>query len=178
APAPVSPAASGGLKAAGAGDTGAGAGDFDFLIGHWRVRHRVLRKGSQRDWMEFEGTSSTRKVLGGQGNIEENLLASPAGAYHAMAIRSFDAKSAEWSIWWLDGRFPLGPLDPPVRRRFQDGVGAFYSDDLVDGKSRRTRYLWSKITPATCQWDQATSNDQGATWETNWVMAFNRVAPR
>ncbi|HEV2678538.1 MAG TPA: DUF1579 domain-containing protein [Aliidongia sp.] len=152
-----------------------GRHDFDFLIGRWRVHHRVLKRGSDREWVEFEGTSATRPVMGGLGNVEDNVLAYPAGTYRAAALRSFDAKSGQWSIWWLDGRSPLGPLDPPVRGNFHDGVGTFYSDDVVDGKPSRTRYVWSKITKASCQWEQATSADGGATWTTNWVMNFKRV---
>jgi hypothetical protein len=83
--------------------------------------------------------------------------------------------SGQWSIWWLDGRFPLGPLDPPVRGEFKDGVGTFYADDTFNGKPIRIRFIWSHISAATCRWEQAFSSDRGARWETNWTMNFERA---
>ena len=67
------------------------------------------------------------------------------------------------------------PLDPPVKGRFENGVGTFYSDGEMNGKPMRTRYTWSKITKTSAQWDQAFSYDAGKTWDTNWVMTFKRV---
>jgi len=57
----------------------------------------------------------------------------------AIALRSYDSKTGEWSIWWLDGRYPSGPLDPPVKGRFDAGVGTFYSDYMNNGKPERVR---------------------------------------
>jgi hypothetical protein len=153
-----------------------GARDFDFLTGQWRVHHRTLKKtGASQEWIKFDGTAVTRGILGGQGNFEEQVMNHPTGTRYGVALRSFDPKTSQWSIWWLDRRVPLGPLDPPVRGSFREGVGTFYSDSLVDGKLIRTRYIWSNITATTCQWQQASSSDQGATWETNWVMNFERM---
>jgi len=84
-------------------------------------------------------------------------------------------KTHQWSIWWLDSRTPLGPLDPPMRGSFLNGVGTFYGDDTLDGKPVRARFLWSKITPTTCHWEQAYSPDEGKTWETNWVQDIERA---
>jgi hypothetical protein len=42
-----------------------------------------------------------------------------------VTLRSFDPATGQWSIWYLDTRAPLGPLDPPVRGSFRDGVGTF-----------------------------------------------------
>jgi hypothetical protein len=150
----------------------AGLHDFDFLIGQWRVHHRVLKAGK---WLEFEGTSINRKVMDGWGNVEDNVLGSPSGAYRAVGLRSYDSKSGEWAIWWLDGRAPHGPLDPPVRGHFENGVGDFYSDDVLDGKPIRVRYRWSQIKPSSARWEQAYSSDAGKTWATNWVMEFRRA---
>jgi hypothetical protein len=149
-----------------------GLHDFDFLIGAWRVHHRVLKSGK---WLEFEGTSTNRKVMDGWGNVEDNVLDSPNGAYRAVGLRSYDAKTGQWAIWWLDSRFPQGPLDPPVKGRFENGVGDFYSDDTLDGKPIRVRYRWSNITASSARWEQAYSPDAGKTWANNWIMEFRRV---
>jgi hypothetical protein len=150
--------------------------DFDFLIGRWRVHHRRLKErlANSDEWIEFEGMSFVQRVMGGFGMVDDNVLDLPGGRYRAAGLKSFDAKSGEWSIWWLDSRMPQGPLDPPVRGRFRDGIGNFFSDETFDGRPIRVRFTWSRITPTSCHWEQAFSTDGGATWETNWVMDFER----
>jgi hypothetical protein len=133
-------------------------------------------KADRQTWMEFEGTSSNRPLMDGWGNVEDNVLHPPAGTYRAVGLRSYDAKAGQWAIWWLDGRSPLGPLDPPVQGRFENGVGRFYSDDTLNGKPVRTRYTWSHETPTSARWEQAYSSDGGKTWETNWIMEFRKVS--
>lgn len=150
-----------------------GAHDFDFEFGNWHVHHRLKRPGGE--WVEFEGTSSDRALNDGSANVEENTFRRPTGDTQGIALRTFDKKTGLWAIWWVDSRDPHGALDPPVKGRFVDGVGTFYSDDVVDRKPRRTRFIWSHITPASARWEQAFSFDSGKTWDTNWVMEFKRV---
>jgi hypothetical protein len=151
-----------------------GLHDFDFMFGHWRVRHRRLQAGTH-EWAEFDGTSSTGPIMGGAGNLEDNVLNPASGTYHAAAVRAFDAKTGLWAIWWVDGRNPHGSLDPPVKGRFENGTGRFYADYVQDGKPMRVRYTWTHATPASAHWEQAASSDAGATWETNWTMDFTRT---
>jgi hypothetical protein len=103
------------------------------------------------------------------------VLNPPGGTYRAIALRSYDPKSAQWAIWWHDGRNPFGTLDPPVKGRFENGVGKFYSDDTLDGKPIRVRYVWTHTAEDSARWQQAYSPDAGKTWETNWIMDFQRV---
>jgi hypothetical protein len=151
-----------------------GAHGFDFQVGEWRVHHRVKRPNDSQ-WQEFEGTSSNRSLMGGAANVEDNTFFRPTGVTRGVALRAYDPKTEEWAIWWVDGRNPLGTLDPPVKGRFVDGVGTFYSDGVLDGKPTRTRFIWSRITPTSARWEQAYSPDAGKTWETNWIMDFQRV---
>ena len=154
-----------------------GLHDFDFLVGKWQVRHRRLKErlANSHEWIEFDGTSVTQKVMDGYALVEDNVLGFPPGAYRAAGLRAFDVKSGQWSIWWLDSRTPLGPMDPPVRGRFQDGTGTFLADETFNGMPIRVRFMWSAITPTSCHWEQAFSTDGGATWETNWAMDFKRA---
>lgn len=149
--------------------------DFDFFIGDWRVRHRRLKQrlAGCAEWDEFDGTSCARSLLGGTGNIDDNVLAMPDGAYRAITLRSFDAATRLWSIWWLDGRRPHR-LDTPVVGRFENGTGLFYADDVLDGMPIVVRFMWSSIDANTAHWEQAFSDDGGETWETNWTMDFAR----
>ena len=156
-----------------AADDLSGAHDFDFEFGDWTVHHRVKRAGGA--WFEMDGTSKTWPVLGGLGNVEDNLFHRPEGDSRGLATRAYDPASGTWAIWWVDGRVPHGALDPPVKGRFENGVGTFYSDGDINGKPVRTRYLWSQITKTSARWEQAFSYDAGKTWDTNWVMTFERV---
>jgi hypothetical protein len=154
----------------------AGSAAFDFFIGDWRVRHRRLRQRLAEcdEWQSFGGRTSTRKILGGLGNIDENVLDLPAGGYEAVSLRLFQPAHHRWSIWWIDARDPA--LATPVHGRFENGVGTFYGDDVIDDKAIRVRFLWSAITAGSAQWEQAFSVDGGAAWETNWFMNFERIA--
>ena len=148
---------------------------FDFFIGECDVAHRRLkaRLAGCNDWVGFVGTSVTQKILGGLGNMDDNFLDLPGGAYRAITLRSYDPKSGQWSIWWLDGRYP-GTLDTPMIGGFENGVGTFYANDTLAGRPIRVRFLWTLPKPDLPRWEQAFSADAGATWETNWVMEFTR----
>ena len=64
-----------------------GRNDFDFLVGTWKVYHRMLTqrlKGST-DWVEFEGDTVDRKILNGLGNVDENIIHMKNGPVHAIS---------------------------------------------------------------------------------------------
>src|SRR5262249_37261 len=73
--------------------------DFDFLVGDWRVHHRYL--SASGEWKEIEGTVINRPILGGSGNIEEHTFNGAQGTTYGLALRSYDPKTSQWSIWWL-----------------------------------------------------------------------------
>jgi hypothetical protein len=149
--------------------------DFDFFIGRWSVRHRRLQRrlAGDSNWDEFGGTCETRALMGGLGNVDDNVLELPAGPYRAATFRVFNPATSMWSIWWVDARNPV--LGPPVHGSFKDGVGTFHGDDTFDGRPIRVRFIWSEITARSAHWQQAFSTDGGAGWETNWHMTFTRV---
>jgi hypothetical protein len=156
-----------------AADDLSGAHDFDFEFGDWKVHHRIKRPSGE--WYEMDGISNTRPVLNGHGNIEDNLFHRPGGDTRGLAIRAYDPATAQWAIWWIDSRAPHSALDPPVKGRFENGVGNFYAEGEINGKQVRTRFTWSRITPTTARWEQAFSYDAGKTWDTNWIMEFVRA---
>jgi hypothetical protein len=150
------------------------AAGFDFLLGSWRVRHRKLRyrlAGSE-DWFEFPGSLVVRPILGGLGNVDENVLDDPAGRYLASSIRRFDPDAQAWSIYWADERFP--GIGDPVIGRFDGNVGRFYGDETFAGRPIRIRFTYEDLGSGRARWNQAFSSDGGQSWETNWVMDFSR----
>ena len=149
--------------------------DFDFVIGDWLVTHKRLKErlADCQEWVEFAGAMSTCKILGGYGNLEDNILHFPDGDVRAIALRSYDQSTEKWSIWWLDGRFP-GQIDVPVVGSFEDGIGTFFARDTYAGRPITVRFVWRQISSDELHWDQAFSSDEGRTWETNWIMNFRR----
>jgi len=148
--------------------------DFNFLIGMWEVKHRRLKTvlSSCTEWVEFDGQSSTSRTLGGFGNLEDNLLHFPDGSFRAVALRSFNKETKQWSIWWLDGRFPDN-LDVPVVGSFSDKIGLFFAEDELNGEPIKVRFKWNALNQKQPRWEQAFSNDGGMIWETNWTMDFS-----
>ena len=149
--------------------------DFDFIIGDWKVQHRRLneRLCGCETWTEFGGESSTIKILGGFGNLEDNLLHFPTESFRAVALRSYCGTTRRWSIWWLDGRNPT-QLDVPVVGQFSGTTGMFFSEDVLEGRPINVRFTWHAQSEAKPRWEQAFSDDGGAHWETNWTMEFFR----
>jgi hypothetical protein len=151
------------------------ARDFDFWIGCWNVHNRWLRKrlAASDEWEEFEATVVARRILDGMGN-EDRFCTDHDGGFVGMSFRFFDPVTKLWSIYWADSRRP-GVLDPPVFGGFDGDVGLFEGVDTFEGQPIRFRFTWSGVTtPAPC-WEQAFSDDDGETWETNWIMDFTRT---
>ncbi len=150
-------------------------GDFDFFVGTWRVSHRRLvgRLVGSTHWEEFEGESTMRKILGGTGNLDENVIRAPKGIYQAVTLRLFDPATRLWSIYWVDGRFQK--IDTPMVGGFEGPFGLFYGDDVHEGQKVRVRFRWFSDAPDRCRWEQAFSVDGGESWEINWHMSNQRI---
>lgn len=153
-----------------------GSRDFDFESGHWRVSHHRLKERLTgcTDWQDFHGTTDMRLILGGKGNIEDNVMYFPDGAVRAVALRSYDVTTGKWAIWWLSQANPHH-MDVPVTGRFQNGDGTFFADDHLRGQPIRVRFQWLNTLTDRPRWEQAFSPDGGKSWETNWTMDFERV---
>jgi hypothetical protein len=150
--------------------------DFDFIIGRWRIHHRKLRerlKGSN-DWFEFEGTGEAFKILNDWGNIKRYCVELDGVPFEGIALRVFNPTTRLWTIYWMDTK--TFALDTPVVGSFEGKVGRFYSQDAHEGVDIIIRYTYDATHSESglALWSQAFSPDEGATWETNWVMSGYR----
>jgi hypothetical protein len=147
--------------------------DFDFLFGRWNVHNARLaeRLVGSSTWIEFDAVSECRPILGGIGNVDE-MVTSWNGGYRGMSLRLFDLERKTWSIYWSSSL--TGVLDPPVTGSFADHIGTFLGLDSHAGTPVLARFVWSQITPTSAHWEQAFSTNEGADWETNWRMQFER----
>jgi hypothetical protein len=156
-----------------------GRGDFDFFMGSWNVRSRRLREWLQgsHEWEAFTCTAVARKLLGEVGligHIEEFTMDRATGVRDGVALRFFEPRSQQWSIYSATG---VNGLDPhPMVGEFKDGRGEFYSHELYKDRMLLCRVIWSEITATSLHWEQAFSTDGGRTWETNFISDFERRA--
>lgn len=148
------------------------AGDFDFLSGEWRIRHRRLKTPGGADWDLFEGEATCWSILGGVASIEE--LRIPARNFAGMGVRVLDAEKRIWSDHWVNAR--VGVLGTPgLTGVFENGVGTFTADDKDGDQPIIVRGVWDRITKTGCRWHQAVSRDAGRTWAESWWMDWTRA---
>lgn len=158
-----------------------GIHDFDFLIGHWKVENHRLRQRLQnnQEWENFVATQHMRLLPGGIGNYDDFIADNWRPGFVGMSLRLFSPQTKLWSIYWLDnataGLDKSGSLLSPVVGKFTNGIGVFECADELDGKVILVRYTWSDIKPDSARWEQAMSQDQGRSWETNWRMRMQRI---
>jgi hypothetical protein len=152
-----------------------GQHDFDFEIGAWATHLRRLKAPltGSTDWVEYEGTSVVREVWGGRANLVELDVAGPAGRIEGLNLRLYRPPSGQWSLTFASSA--NGLLATPAIGAFTDGRGEFYSQEDIDGRSILSRFVISDITPTSCQFEQAFSDDWGSTWESNWIAVDTRT---
>jgi hypothetical protein len=150
--------------------------DFDFFAGKWKLRNRMIKKGPDKtiDWIEFESTQEMRIVLNGIGNVDNFLAVRNGKPYEGMTVRLFNPKTRLWSIYWADSNFGVLGL-PPVVGSFENKVGHFFSKDVINDKNVVTVYRWDARDTDNPIWSQASSEDNGNTWEWNWYMYMSKV---
>jgi len=154
-----------------------GQRDFDFELGSWKIHLKRLvnpLSGSTK-WIEFDGTSVTRKVWDGRAQLEEFETDGAAGHIEGLTLRLYNPKSRQWSLYWANSKD--GSMGGPTNvGEFRDGVGNFYCMDTFNGKMVLVKYEWSKITPTSAHFEQSYSEDGGKTWEANWITDQTRVS--
>lgn len=148
-------------------------GDFDFLSGEWRIRHRRLKPTGRDEWDEFEGEATCWSILGGVGSIEE--LRIPARDFSGMGLRLLDQASRLWSDYWVNAKSgALGGAG--MTGGFAGGEGIFEAEELEDGQPVIARGVWDRIVAGKShRWYQATSRDGGASWQPSWFMDWTRA---
>jgi len=147
------------------------AADWAFIAGKWQVANRKLKPDGQ--WETFPSTLHNRPVMGGLGNVGDNVFEAPGGTYRGVSLRAFDPATKTWKSWWLDGRTPQ-EISPALAGRFEKGTGTLIGEDVVNGEKVQVRSRWSEITAKSARWEQAISRD-GRRWEPNWIAELQRA---
>jgi hypothetical protein len=152
-----------------------GQHDFDFEIGTWKTRLKRLVDplSGSTTWVEYEGTTVVRKVWNGRANLVELVADGPAGHFEGLSLRLYNPESRQWSLNFASSRG--GVMTTPTIGGFKNGRGEFYSQEMLNGRPIFVRFIISDITPDSCRFEQAFSNDAGKTWEVNWIAIDTRV---
>jgi hypothetical protein len=153
-----------------------GRHDFDYEIGAWKIhlRKRLHPLTGSNTWVDFDGTSVTRKVWDGRANLEEFETDGAAGHVEGLTLRLYNPQSHQWSIFWANSKD--GNLGfPPMTGGFKNGRGEFYDQEVFEGRAIYVRFVWSEITANSAHFEQSFSADGGKTWEANWITDQTRV---
>jgi hypothetical protein len=149
--------------------------DFEFELGSWSIHlKRLLHPLSgSKEWVEFNGTTVTRKVWGGRSQIEEFEVNNPSAHIEGLTLRLYEPQSHQWYLYWANSK--NGILAQPTIGEFKNGRGEFFDQEPFNGRAILVRYVWSGITPNTAHFEQSFSDDGGETWEVNWITDQVRV---
>ena len=155
-----------------------GQRDFDFGLGTWktRVSRRLQPLTGSDKWVQYEGTSVVRKLLSGDASLVELDVSGPAGRIEGVSLRLYNPESRQWSLNYASRQG--GSLGPPTLGGFKNGRGEFYSQETLGARAILVRFVISDITPTSCRFEQACSDDGGKTWEVNWIATDTRVEER
>jgi hypothetical protein len=151
-----------------------GQHDFDFEFGAWHAHlSRLLHPLSgSHAWTQYSGTSIVRRIWNGRGNYGEFDVSGPAGRIRGMTLRLYDPQSGQWSIYWANAND--GALTPPLVGVFKNGKGEFFDKERFNGRPILARFILSDVTAHSFRLTQSFSNDDGKTWEANWISNFTR----
>ncbi len=152
-----------------------GAHDFDFEIGTWKTRLRRLQHplSGSTTWIEYDGATVVRKVWDGRANLVELEVDGPAGHIEALSLRLYNPESHQWSLNFANSKG--GTMSQPTIGEFKNGRGEFFDQETFNGRAIWVRFVISDITPNSCRFEQAFSDNGGKTWEVNWIATDTRV---
>lgn len=144
-----------------------GASQFDFWLGDWDV-----------SWGDgLSGTNHVRKVLGDRV-VQEDFDGERDAQLHGLSV-SVCGNDGRWRQTWVDDNgtylhFVGGwegestdPAEPGPRM-------VLVHSREIEGKPVQLRMVWSDIEPDSLTWRWQRSDDGGATWTTNWELAYWR----
>jgi hypothetical protein len=153
--------------------------DFDFSLGTWHTHVRRLQNplrppSTPPAWVDYDGTTTVRRVWQGRANLVELDVTGPAGHIEGLSLRLYDPVARTWSLHFASSHD--GALGPPTVGTFANGRGEFVGHETIGGRDLLVRFVISAITPTSCHFEQAFSADDGATWEVNWIADDTRLS--
>jgi hypothetical protein len=149
--------------------------DFDFEHGRWHttLRRRLKPLSGSDVWADYVGTTIVTPVLGGSANLAELDVSGAQGRIRGLSLRLFDTEQKRWTLNFSNAT--AGTLAEPMTGGFGGSArGVFYSAEDFGGRRVLVRFIIESTSADTCRFEQAFSDDGGATWETNWIAVDTR----
>jgi hypothetical protein len=148
--------------------------DFDYLVGNWNIRNRVLKEPLARSdvWDEFDATQEFRLVLLGLGNVDVFHAELGGKQFEGLTVRLFNRHTRLWTIYWADTN--ALKLDDGKVGSFDGDIGEFFGREVVRGKDVIVKFHWDKSNSTAPIYSRAFSVDAGQPWEWNWYSTFSR----
>lgn len=152
-----------------------GAHDFDWEIGNWKthLQRRLHPLTGSNEWVEYDGTSLVKPVLGGRANLVELSVSGPKGKLEGMALRLYNSASHQWSLNFSN--IAGGTLSIPTVGAFDGKRGEFYDQEMLGERAILVRFVITQVSTDVADFEQAYSADGGKTWEVNWIATDTRV---
>jgi hypothetical protein len=152
-----------------------GQHDFDFEVGTWKTHlSRLLHSlTGSTSWIEYEGTTVVRKVWCGRANLVELQVDGPADHIEGLSLRLYNPQSHQWSPNFANRNG--GGMSQPTIGEFKNGAACSSVRKPLNDRAIVVRFVISHITPSSCRFEQAFSNDGGKTWEVIWIAKDMRV---
>ena len=135
---------------------------FDFWVGEWDLSWTAA------NGTVGKGTNKIDKILDGKV-IEEKFSA--ANGYKGRSLSVYNPQSKQWRQTWTDNRGGylsfIGESDKD-RRIFKTEPAE------VNGKTVIQRMVFHSIEKDSFTWEWMTSQDDGGTWKTTWLISYIR----
>jgi hypothetical protein len=152
-----------------------GQHDFDLEIGTWKthLKRRMHPLAGSTTWVEYDGVTVVHKIWNGKANMVELDATGPAGHFVGLNLRLYNPQSHQWSLNFAS---PVGgSFGVPTIGEFKDGRGEFIDQETFNDRMILVRFVITMVTPDSWHFEQAFSDDEGKTWEINWIADDTRT---
>ncbi|GGA15575.1 DUF1579 family protein [Dyella caseinilytica] len=152
-----------------------GSHDFDFNIGTWHTHIKTLQHPLTGDktWVELNGTVTVRKIWDGKASIEEIEANGADQHLKGLTLYFYNPQSHQWTQTFVDSSD--GVIEPSAIGEFKDGRGELINQQPYNGRTILVRNAWSDIQPNSHHFEISFSDDNGKTWEPNFVADLTRA---
>jgi hypothetical protein len=89
------------------------------------------------------------------------------------SLRLYNPQAHQWSLNFASSN--SGTLVLPMIGEFKNGRGEFYDQEIFNGRMILVRFVFTADSPDSTRDEQSFSEDQGKTWEVNWINTAIRI---
>ncbi len=136
------------------------ASQFDFWVGNWELT-----------WNDTShGTNRIQKIMDGC-TVNENFY-DPAMKYSGSSWSVYNPQLKLWQQTWVDNQGGYITLSG----KFENGKMTLTTEPrkLPNGKEIISRMVFYNISPEKFDWRWESTKDNGATWQTDWLIHYKR----